>query len=292
MDFDWTGAEQGFKRALELSPNSADTYDLYGRMCAGLERYEEAIAMQQRAHELDPLAHRTNVANALLRSGRYDEAALAAAYAVEFDPDHDRAHATLGWAYFRKGMRNEGLAELQRAVSLSPGTANWLAQLGEAHALAGQVDAAREILRQLEDRALRTYVSPYHLAFVHTGLGEQERALDLLEEAFDKRAGAMYGIKGSFLLAPLRSHPRFKALLKKNEHPAGVGACLKPRPSGSSSCECLPVATSPSNHSRRPWCRGRLHAPFCPSSRVTHSFLARSSAPHPESPREPRAAPR
>jgi hypothetical protein len=106
-----------------------------------------------------------------------------------------------------------------RWSSISPGTTNWLAQLGEAYALAGQVDAAREILRQLEDRALRAYVSPYHLAFVHTGLGEQERALDLLEEAFDKRAGAMYGVKGSFLLAPLRSHPRFKALLKRMNVP-------------------------------------------------------------------------
>jgi hypothetical protein len=79
----------------------------------------------------------------------------------------------------------------------------------------GRADEAREVLRQLEDRARHTYVSPYHLAFVYTGLGEHERALDLLEQAFDERAGAMYGIKGSFLLAPLRSHPRFRTLLKK-----------------------------------------------------------------------------
>jgi hypothetical protein len=70
-------------------------------------------------------------------------------------------------------------------------------------------------LTQLEDRAQRTYISPYHLAFVYTGLGEQERALDLLERAVAERAGAVYGIKGSFLLAPLRPHPRFKALLKR-----------------------------------------------------------------------------
>ncbi|MBI2614099.1 MAG: protein kinase, partial [Gemmatimonadetes bacterium] len=99
-DFDWSGAEAEFKRALELSPNSADTYDLYGRMCAGLERYDEALAMQRRAQELDPLAHRLDVATTLLRAGRYEEAQVSAARASEFDPDHDRAHATLGWAYF------------------------------------------------------------------------------------------------------------------------------------------------------------------------------------------------
>jgi serine/threonine protein kinase/Tfp pilus assembly protein PilF len=213
--FGWEGAEREFKRALELSPSSADTYDLYGRLCSALERHDEAIAMQKRAQELDPLAHPTDVANALLRAGRYDEAALEAARAVEFDPDYDRARATLGWVHLKQGMADEGLAELERAVSLSPGSTQLLAQLGEAYGLVGRVDKAREVLRQLEDRSQRTYVSPYHLAFVYTGLGEHERALDLLERAVNERAGAVYGIKGSFLLAPLRSHPRFKALLEK-----------------------------------------------------------------------------
>jgi Tfp pilus assembly protein PilF len=57
-EFDWATAEANFKRAIELSPGSADTYDLYGRMCAGLERFDEAIALHERAHELDPLTHR------------------------------------------------------------------------------------------------------------------------------------------------------------------------------------------------------------------------------------------
>jgi len=59
------------------------------------------------------------------------------------------------------------------------------------------------------------YVSPYHHAYVHVGLAEHDRALDLLEEAYEQRGGSMYGIKTSFLFAPLRSHPRFVALLRK-----------------------------------------------------------------------------
>ena len=214
-DFDWTGAEVEFKRALELSPSSADTYDLYGRLCSALERYDEAIVMQQRAQELDPLAHRVDVATALLRAGRYDEAAQAATRAIEFDPHYDRAHATLGWARLKKGMTDEGLAELEHAVALSPGNTLWLAQLGQALALVGKVDKAREVLRQLEELSRRSYVSPYHKAYVYAGLGEQDEAIELLERAFAERAGAVYGIKGSFLFTPLRSHPRFDALLKK-----------------------------------------------------------------------------
>jgi hypothetical protein len=70
-------------------------------------------------------------------------------------------------------------------------------------------------LRQLEEKATHSYISPYQLVFVYTGLGEHERALDLLERSVDEHAGAAYGIKGSFLLAPLKPHPRFQALLRK-----------------------------------------------------------------------------
>ena len=108
-----------------------------------------------------------------------------------------------------------GSASLERAVSLSPGTTQWIAQLGLAYGLTGQPEKAREILRRLEVEAMHGYVSPYQLVFVYTGMGEYERALDLLEIAVQEHAGAAYGIKGSFLLAPLKSHRRFQALLRR-----------------------------------------------------------------------------
>lgn len=213
-EFAWSEAEQEFKRALELSPGSADTYDLYGRMCAGLGRFDEAIAMLLHAHELDPLAHRVDVATALIRAGRLEEAVTRAENAVELDP-FDRARATLGWAYFLSGNQERGLAELEQAVVASPQSTIWLAQLGEAHGMAGNVEKAREILRTLEERAQTSYVSPYHFAYIHTGLGDAERAIDWLERAVAERTGPAYGIKGSFLFTPLHSHPRFHALLRQ-----------------------------------------------------------------------------
>jgi len=81
--------------------------------------------------------------------------------------------------------------------------------------MAGQATRARETLRELEERAKCAYVSPYHFAYVYTGLGEDDRAMDWLERAVGERAGPAYGIKGSFLLTPLRTHPRFQALLRQ-----------------------------------------------------------------------------
>ena len=99
-------------------------------------------------------------------------------------------------------------------MSLADQTTSWLGQLGEAYGLAGRTDDARAVLRRLEERSAKSFVSPYTLAYVYTGLGEADRAIDLLERSVRERTGAVYGIKGSFLFAPLRSHPRFQALLR------------------------------------------------------------------------------
>jgi len=188
----------------------------YGRMCSALERFDEAIAMQLRARELDPLAHPTDVATAFLRAGRYDEAQEAARHALALGDDNlARKYAALGWAQFLKGGMAEGLATLEHAVSLAPGDSLWLGQLGQACALAGNEARARAILGELEALSRTRYVAPYHLAYVHTGLGQYDRAMDYLEQAFAQRAGAIYGIRGSFLFARLRSHPRFVALLRR-----------------------------------------------------------------------------
>jgi serine/threonine-protein kinase len=214
-EFDWAGAEAEFKRALELNPNGADSYDLYGRLCSSLGRFDDAIPLIARAQELDPLAHRLDMATVLLRAGRYGEAVASARSATELDPSGDRAQATLGWALFLGGSTDEGIAHLRKAVAHSANTTSWLGQLGEALGLTGRTDEARAVLRQLEERSRASFVSPYTLAYVYTGLGEADRAIDLLEHAVRERTGAAYGIKGSFLFAPLRTHPRFQALLRE-----------------------------------------------------------------------------
>jgi serine/threonine-protein kinase len=214
-DYDWTGAEAEFKRAIELNPNSGDTFDMYGLLLSSQERYDEAVAAQDRAHELDPLAHRMDIVTTYLRMGRYDDALDRVKRIIVVEPHLALAYLTLGWTYLLKGMPNEGLAEMERATALSPDNALYLAQLGQAYGMVGRTDAAREVLRTLEEWSRQRYVSPYHFAYVYAGLGEHERALDWLERAYEERAGALFGVKGSFLFTSLRGHPRFRALLRK-----------------------------------------------------------------------------
>ncbi len=215
FDFDWAGGEAELKLALELSPGSADIYDYYGWFCGALERYDEALAMVTRAEELDPLAHKSDVAGALMRAGRYEDARKAAERGVELDPTFPRVHSTLGWAFMKLGMTARGVAALEEAVRLSPGDTLFLGQLAQAYGIAGQPDRARDVLRQMDELSRGRYVSPYHFAYGYVGLGESDRAMDYLERAARELAGGVFGIKGSFLFASLHSHPRFQALLRQ-----------------------------------------------------------------------------
>jgi tetratricopeptide (TPR) repeat protein len=116
-DYDWAGAEVELKQAIELNPNSGNAYDYYGLLLSALERYDEALVMQQRAHELDPLVHRgIDIATTLLRAGRSDEALGTIARVLDVDPHFALAHATLGWAYLLKEMPEQGVAALQKAL--------------------------------------------------------------------------------------------------------------------------------------------------------------------------------
>jgi serine/threonine protein kinase/tetratricopeptide (TPR) repeat protein len=211
FDFDWRGAERSFLRAIELSPGSAEIHDHYSWLCTSLERYDDALREVRRARELDPLSTPSDVPTTLLRAGRINEALDEARRAVRDEPGSPRCHSILGWSLIFHGEKAEGIASLEQAVAIAPGATLFLSQLGQACALTGDVKRAQQILQQLHDRSTREFVSPYHFSYIHAGLGEADTAIDYLE----RRSGAIYGIKGSFLFNNLRTHPRFVSLVRR-----------------------------------------------------------------------------
>jgi TolB-like protein/Flp pilus assembly protein TadD len=215
FDFDWAGAERSFLRAIELRPGNAQAHQHYGWLCSSLGRHDDALRQLRRARALDPLLIPTDVVTHLLRAGHIGEALEEARKSAREQPGTPRCHSVLGWALIFSGEGAAGIASLERAVALSPGATLFLSQLGQACALAGDVKRARQILDEMHDRSTREFISPYHFAYVYAGLGEADAAIDCLERAFERRSGAIYGIKGSFLFRNLRDHPRFKSLLRR-----------------------------------------------------------------------------
>ena len=215
-DWDWPAAEREFKRALELNPNYATAHHWYALHLMAMGTFEEAAAELKRAQQLDPLSLSINASAGLpfYWSRRYDEAIEQFRRTLELDLGFPLAHVLLGQAYAQKGMYDEAIAELSRASELDP-TPRARAILAYTLAVAGRKDEAARILSELEELANQKYVSPYFKALIYTALGEQDRAFEWLEKAYEERSEWLVWLKVDPKLDSLRSAPRFTALVQR-----------------------------------------------------------------------------
>ena len=94
-----------------------------------------------------------------------------------------------------------------------------IACLAYTYAIGGRRDEAEKILRRLEEQERQGYVSPFLKAAICTGLGENDRAITLLEKGNQLRANEMVFLKEEPFFGPLRSDPRFQELLRKMNYP-------------------------------------------------------------------------
>jgi DNA-binding winged helix-turn-helix (wHTH) protein/TolB-like protein/Tfp pilus assembly protein PilF len=215
-EWDWAQADRLFKRAIALAPDYATAHQWYGaHYLTPRGRLDEALVETRRAREIDPLSavFNTFVGATLYFAGRYDEAVEECRRTVELHPDFGVAHWYLGRAYLQKGRFPDALAELRKAVALSGGSPLMKGTLGVGHALAGDRAAAEGALVELEALRAGSYASALDLAAIHAALGDRERAFQRLDEAAAERAFHLIYIEVWPELAPLRTDPRFAALV-------------------------------------------------------------------------------
>jgi TolB-like protein/Flp pilus assembly protein TadD len=215
MEWKFLEAEKAFKRAIELNPTNSRTLIYYAWMLGETGRPEEAMVPAKRAQELDPLSDLANVAvaEAFYLSRNYDEAIKEYSKNLDLSPNEPAVHYFLAWPYEQKGMFEKAIALLEKAVMLSNGASVYLSALGHTYALAGKRDEALKILEQLQDPSAPMPASSFHIALVHVGLGNDDSAFQLLEEAFRERALQLIYLKAGPKFDRLRSDPRFDDLL-------------------------------------------------------------------------------
>lgn len=221
FEFDRSGSEREFRRAIELNPNYATAYQWLGLDFLVLtRRFDEGIRELRRAGEIDPLSPviGADTANALGYAGRFDEAIDQARRTLELDPGFSYAHTTLGYALDGKGRFAEAIAAYEKAISLSD-DGYTRALLVRTLMRMGRRSEAERQMEALKQFASKSYVPNFCFAIVHTALGDKEAALALLEKDVEERSSYAVTIGIELALSDLRDDPRFKAMLKRMNLP-------------------------------------------------------------------------
>ena len=215
--WNWAGAEQGFKRAIELSPSYASAHLWYAHYLTARGRFEEALAEVKLAETLDPLSPiiKTQVGWLLGFARRDDEAIEQYQKVLEMDPNFVWALWQLGIAYTEKGLFDQAIATLEKAVTLSGRNPTMLAWLGNAYVKSGRRAEAQELLNELTELSKQRYISPFSLVLLHFNLGNKDQAFAWLEKAYQERSNGMAYLNVDRGFDPLRSDPRFQDLLRR-----------------------------------------------------------------------------
>jgi len=217
FDWDWPTAERDFKRALELSPNSTLALDGYCNLLVARGRFEEAIDVMNNALELDPLSPglESDLGWAYYNAGQFHRGIPHCLKALELDRNFFQAHLVLGWSYLFTGRSAEALGEFKVTLQLQPDSPAPQEALGYFYGVTGRREEALQVLARLDQLAKTRYIPRNVQASVYLGLGQKELALDWLEKACDEHDAEVAFLKVDPEFAPLRSEPRFQALLKK-----------------------------------------------------------------------------
>jgi TolB-like protein/Flp pilus assembly protein TadD len=217
-DYDWGRADEGYRRALELNPNSAITHDWYGiAYLTAMGRHEEAIAHGKRAKELDPLTAyiRQDLGWSYNLARRYDDAIAECGQIPAIDPNFYFTYWCLGFAYWQKGMLEQAVGAYERAIDLEPEDLHLKAEAAMAYVAAGKHAEAQAILEQLEEKSRREYVIPVALAMAHMAVGDLDGTFTWLDRMYEERSPVLIWLNVQPRYDRLRGDPRFQELLRK-----------------------------------------------------------------------------
>jgi TolB-like protein/Tfp pilus assembly protein PilF len=219
--WDWAGAEKGYRRALELNPNSVAAHEGYGEFLMRMGRADESIAEHKSAQELDPLslAVSTQLGCSYCSKRQYEQGIREFQKVLELDPNFTLARFSLGVAYEETGRHDEAISEVQTALAADKESGPFLTYLGYTYGMAGRREEALTVLAQLHRRAASEGVPRFFFALLYLGMHQIGEALAALEEAYKERDVWLLTLKASPELDPLRSDPRFQDLMRRMNFP-------------------------------------------------------------------------
>jgi DNA-binding winged helix-turn-helix (wHTH) protein/Tfp pilus assembly protein PilF len=220
-DWDWSGGDAEFRRAIELDPDWAAAHQWYSIYLLATGRPGEALDEIGRAREREPmsLAVATDLGFHFYYSGRYSEAVKQLQSVLAMKSDFAPAHLWLGRSYQQLGKSDEAVAALRHVETSIPDWSVALAARGFVEGIAGHVAAAEATLEEMARLSPRKYVTPYGVALVHAGLGRKDAAFSWLDRAFAERSHWLVWLRLDPRWDALRSDPRFAEMIARLRYP-------------------------------------------------------------------------
>jgi TolB-like protein/Flp pilus assembly protein TadD len=216
LDWDWQGAEQSFRRAIQLNPSYDFPHVMLAHILTRTGRPTESAAEIARARQLDPLSPAVHALAGVVLSecGRFKQAIEAAETAVGLNASFWIAHIVLGYVYERIGRTAEAIREFDRAFESSHNSKP-VAAKGYVLAKSGRRAEAEEIIRTFKKTAREKFVPPYNIALVYAGLGDREGVWEWLNRAYEARDVHMVYLPVDGKWDDYRALPQFQELLRR-----------------------------------------------------------------------------
>lgn len=219
-DWDWSGAEKEYRRGIELNPNYVTAHQWYAEFLAAMGRHDEAIREMRRAEELDPLSVVVKSAAGwvFFFAREYDLAIERCQRVIEMDAGYGEVYSQLRRAYEQKGMYREALAADEKHRAFKKKTEPRPAASGGSSAVQSAKAYWQNVL-QLTKKDLESLenkeAAQFRMAEIFTQLGEKDLAFEWLETVYEEHSFWLPFLKVHPHLDPLRTDPRFQALLSR-----------------------------------------------------------------------------
>ncbi|HEX8286754.1 MAG TPA: protein kinase [Pyrinomonadaceae bacterium] len=220
--YDWRQSETAFRRALKLNPNNATARVWYSVQLFMENRFDEGIRHAKRAIEIDPLSrfNQYNLGAGLYYARRFDESIEQYRQLVQItNSQYPLAFYGLSRALRGAKKFDEAIEASEKAIELAPESWLMLSGHGQALAGAGRRSEAEEVASRLRKISEERFVSPYHIAVVHTLLAERTEALEMLEKSFSEREALLGWIGVEPIFDSLRDDAEFTNLLERTGNP-------------------------------------------------------------------------
>jgi len=219
-DWDWYGAERSYKRAIEMKPNSADMRLYYWEFLSAMKRPTEAQTQIERCLELDPFNAYVQMAYGmfLLSTRRFDDAIDQFRSVLDTEMDFGPAELGLWQAYHHTGRYDQAVGSITEYFS------KWdddeMAEVvREAYEEAGYEEAMRRAGEKLVERSETFYVLGTQVASFFAYAGENDRAVEWLQNAFTERETGLVKLQVDPDWDTLRDDPRFQAIVRQMDFP-------------------------------------------------------------------------